>query len=250
MFPGAAVEVSSSGRALHIIGTGKSPAHRSRNTELHLEFYTQDRWVALTGTNATGDAIKDHTAAIAELVTKYFLPSEEREAATEWADKPRPEWHGPEDDDVLIDIAMRSRKGQSSKAKFKDLYEMNVDKLSHVFPPDSSGQAFNASSADLSLANALAYWTGNHGERMERIMRRSELTRGKWDRPDYIRRTILKACAATQGWYNDGKRAVEGEDVPVCSANLGIGLDDFHAYLPQHMYIFVSNPGVVAGLRS
>ena len=48
----------------------------------------------------------------------------------------------------------------------------------------------------MSLAMRLAYWTGRDCSRIERLMRRCELARDKWDdRPDYLQRTILAACA-------------------------------------------------------
>src|SRR5690606_7276447 len=75
----------------------------------------------------------------------------------------------------------------------------------------------------------------------ERLMRESPLTRAKWDhRPDYLRGTILKACAATRNFYNDGKGVVPGAPIPATNGtSSGIGLSDFYAYLPQHAYIFV-----------
>ncbi len=53
------------------------------------------------------------------------------------------------------------------------------------------------SEADQSLANRLAFWTGRDCDRIERLMRSSNLTREKWDtHSSYLRNTILKAC----GW--------------------------------------------------
>src|SRR3546814_16385030 len=65
-YPGAFVEVSSSGAGLHIIGTGPAPApaHRNKPTPdvatklapLKLEFYTQRRGIAFGLTHQTGSA--------------------------------------------------------------------------------------------------------------------------------------------------------------------------------------------------
>jgi primase-polymerase (primpol)-like protein len=48
MLPGAAVEVSVSGKGLHVFGRGIIPAHKSKNIPLHLELYHDGRFVALT----------------------------------------------------------------------------------------------------------------------------------------------------------------------------------------------------------
>ena len=51
-FAGAAIEVSQSGRGLHIFGTGRPPAHGCKNEPLGLEFYHSGRFVGVTGTSA------------------------------------------------------------------------------------------------------------------------------------------------------------------------------------------------------
>lgn len=49
--PGVYVELSMSGRGVHIIGpySGEPPAHSTKNKELHCELYTSRRYIALTG---------------------------------------------------------------------------------------------------------------------------------------------------------------------------------------------------------
>lgn len=65
--------------------------------------------------------------------------------------------------------------------------------------PGENGKPYNASHADMALANHLAFWTGKHGQRMERLMRRSGLMREKWDaHRTYLTGTILQACAFTR----------------------------------------------------
>ena len=49
VFSGAAIEVSSSKKGLHILGYGQVPQHSCKNIKLKLEFYTSKRFVALTG---------------------------------------------------------------------------------------------------------------------------------------------------------------------------------------------------------
>jgi primase-polymerase (primpol)-like protein len=49
--PDVYVEISMSGKGVHIIGpyAGQPPEHKTKNLELHLELYTAKRYIALTG---------------------------------------------------------------------------------------------------------------------------------------------------------------------------------------------------------
>lgn len=213
---GAAVEVSSSGTGLHIIGSYRAiPAHRCKNKHLHLELYHTERFVALTGTHASGfaDAIND--AALAALVARYFEPSAVDGAPVEWTTEPHPDWSGPEDDAELIALAIhRDTKsaaaafgGTTGPATFTELWTADVDALSRRYPAQRPGAPYDGSSVDQAMANQLAFWTGRHCDRMERIMRMSALARDKWDAPghaSYLENTILKACAFTRNIYNRG----------------------------------------------
>ena len=51
MLPGAAVEISQSGRGLHVFGSysGEMPEHACKNIQLGIELYHKDRFVVLTG---------------------------------------------------------------------------------------------------------------------------------------------------------------------------------------------------------
>lgn len=76
---GCAIEVSSSGRGLHIFGIGNLEHFRNRNDSVGLEFYTKDRFVALTGTGATGNCLHA-PEALPALVAEFFPPSAPGEA--------------------------------------------------------------------------------------------------------------------------------------------------------------------------
>jgi hypothetical protein len=194
-FNGAAVEVSASGRGLHIFGRGTAAPHASRNDTYGLEFYTANRFVALTGANAIGDARTDHTAALAWLTASYFPPREQLHGS-EWTTGPCEGWTGPTDDDELIRRAIASQSSRSvfgSAISFADLWDCNVTALAKHFPDPV--RAYDASRADASLAQRLAFWTGRDCERMQRIMERSGLRRDKWLRDDYLPRTISVAAS-------------------------------------------------------
>lgn len=206
-FAGALVEVSSSGRGLHIIGSGAAPAHRSKprkddHSGQGLEFYTEKRFVALTGTHAVGNPATDHTSAVFGLVARHFMPDAAGSAvAPGWGEGPCAGWNGPSDDEKLIERMLRSQSAASAfggGASFRDLWECNVEVLAKVYPPDSNGTGslpYDGNRADSALAQRLAFWTGKDSERMERLMLRSAMVRAKWEREDYLPRTIAAVNA-------------------------------------------------------
>jgi KaiC/GvpD/RAD55 family RecA-like ATPase len=174
-----------------------------------LEFYTEARFIALTGNVLAGDAGTVHDAAIAHLVATCFPP---REVVTaEVGEGPCAEWRGPADDEVLIARMLRSTSAAATfgdRASFADLWTANVPKLSAVYP-DGGGRAFDASQADAALAQHLAFWTGKDAARIERLMRRSALAREKWDNhPTYlVHFTITNACRMQREVLQDAEPA-------------------------------------------
>jgi hypothetical protein len=190
---GAAVSVSSSGRGLHVFG--RVPAdipHGSRNDQLGLELYTEKRFVALSSNGAQGsaDTVCDW---FPQLVANYFQKSAARSGVDEWTEEPVDGYTGPEDDDELIERACASRSAAGAfgqGASFLQLWEGDEEALARSYP-DGSGH--NGSQADAALAQHLAFWTGNDCERILRLMWRSGLVRDKWEREDYLHRTILNA---------------------------------------------------------
>lgn len=204
-FPGAAVEVSSSGRGLHIIGSGKSPSHNCKNTTLKLEFYTSLRFVALTGIGAQGDAALDCSVVLPWLVDNYFqnAPSQRQ---VSWTSEPCEGWRGNKDDTQLLDRALRSQSSRSAFGggiTFRDLWEANADALALAYPDTNRERGYDESAADAGLAQRLAFWTGNDCERMKQLMLQSALCREKWNREDYLPRTILGACGRQFEWLCD-----------------------------------------------
>lgn len=211
MLSGGGVEVSVSGNGLHVYGTyaGERPDHGTRNKTYGLELYTRLRFIACTGLGAAGDCLKDLTRELHALV-EYFPPHDDTEYGDELTTVPVPGWYGPDDDDELLRRAMRSHSGASvfgGKAAFADLWNANPVVLARVFPPQQHGQ-YDASAVDQALCNHLAFWTGNYGERMLRLLYRSALVRNKWERRDgYLHRTIQRACGSQRQWYNDPRSA-------------------------------------------
>lgn len=202
---GAAVEVSQSGRGLHIFGTGVLPPHANKNIPLNIELYTEWRFVALTGTNAIGDAGVDCTDQMARLVSDYF--PQKQANVSEWTTTAVPEYNGPEDDGELILKACAATGAGSvfgGRATFADLFSANDDALAAAYPDNEGHRTYDASSADAALAQHLAFWTGKNCERIERIMKLSALVREKWEREDYLIRTITRACGMQAAVYSTG----------------------------------------------
>lgn len=223
---GAAVEVSHSGTGLHIIGSGAVPeGHGNRNTPLHLEFYSKERFVALTGTHARGSAAADLSAAVPGIVEQFFTRAVGA-ISDEWTTEPVPEWSGPEDDGELLVRALRSGQqtaasafgGTSGQPTFADLFEARADVLAARWP--GNGRApYDASAADQSFANLLAFWTGRNCDRIERMMRLSALARPKWDQhATYLQNTILKAVGLVQKVYSQPQPANSASAAPAPSS--------------------------------
>ena len=215
LLPGAAVEVSVSGRGLHVWGKGLLPAQRRiKNTELGLELYNDKRFIALGYPNAVGSSECECSLTIQTVTALYFAAPTERinpDAPTEWTNTPSPDWRGPTDDVALIQRMMGSRPSAGAifggKAAVQDLWNANAAVLRVQFPAASEGQEYGASEADAALASHLAFWTGRDCERMARLMHMSQLRRDKWDRDDYIKRTILGACQLAQNVYCEKPKA-------------------------------------------
>lgn len=209
-FPGALIETSVSGNGLHVFAcySGERPDHGVKNKTYRMELYTRLRFIAITGYGAYGNALTDHTVTLHKLATEFFPPHDDADYGDTLSEAPVPEWSGPDDDDELLRRAMRSHSAAGvwgGKAAFADLWNANAATLTKAFPP-TKNTAWDESAADIALSNHLAFWTGNHGVRMERLMQRSQLKRWKWDRPGYLIGTINRACGSQRQWYKDPRQ--------------------------------------------
>ena len=195
-FAGAYQEISASGRGLHIIGTGAVPEHSCRNKTYGVEFYHTGRFIALTGNWIGGTANFDCTSILPWFVHRYFPPGADK-TDEEWREEAVEEWSGPEDDTILISKALSAKSAAGvfgSSVTFEDLWMNNVHALAQAFPTQNQVDPYDRSSADASLAQRLAFWTGKNHARMERLMRMSALVREKWDRhTNYMRMTVCNA---------------------------------------------------------
>jgi hypothetical protein len=225
-FPGAYRETSVSSTGRHIIAsyTGTAPVHGTRNRTYRMECYSKLRFVAVTGDEAAGAVLTDCTGPFLAFVAEFFPEHEEPDHGNEWTSAPVAAWKGPADDGELISRACRMASPKAvfgAGVAFTDLWHARADILGRVWPPDNDRDAWNQSSADQALANHLAFLTGNNCERMLTIMRMCEaLRREKWDRPDYLRRTILSSTGTQHEWYN-GPGGSPSSSAPVAPASTG-----------------------------
>lgn len=201
-FAGGYYEVSQSGRGLHLFFTyvGELPAHDCKNIPLHIELYHEKRFIFLTGVNAAGNVLQDCTAAAAATIARYFAPVVANSFDLQWTDEPI--WKSApaaaEHDDGLLLLRFRNSKsasahfGKGANASNEAVWTGNTNELAEHFPAEN-GNGYDASSVDESLAVRLMWWSGGNCERVFRLMRESSLVRDKWQREDYLPRTILKA---------------------------------------------------------
>jgi hypothetical protein len=143
---------------------------------------------------------QDLTAFLWNLAEQYFQPKVEAGGFDELTDGPLWSVPGTADDETLLK-KMRASKSREDGVTFADLFDGNVERLAAAWPQaheSKSGLPYDGSSADQSLANRFVWWTGGDGERVRRLMLREDcgLYRSeKYDRPDYLPRTIKKALA-------------------------------------------------------
>lgn len=206
-FAGCFIEVSNSGRGLHIFGYSNSiPAHSSKNVPLHIELYSTDRFICL-GSMEQGDMFFDASAPLNAVVSRYF-PANELVAVAEWTTT-HCEGSNPIQDDEKLIAKAHEIYGKAEKAFTGD------STFARLWSGDLTDYDGDASSADAAMAQYLTFMTGNNCERIERLMRKSALVREKWDNhKSYMQRTILGAVSRQSKWYSVGATCQMALPVP------------------------------------
>jgi hypothetical protein len=110
------------------------------------------------------------------------------------------------EDDALLANARAARNGH---------------KFSQLWGGDTSAHQNDHSAADLALCHHLAFWTGCNAEQMDRLFRRSQLLRPKWDEVHYANgelygaHTIAKAIeGCTQTYRGRGADGPPPDEEP------------------------------------
>ncbi len=224
-FPDATYELSYSGTGFHLFGQYTSvPEHKCKRSDLNFEFYTEGRFAAITFKDAQGKNY-DWTAQLPTWCLQF--PPDAPGEAIEWEGGPDPRWRGPTDDAELLRRMLKAklsvRQAFGGGATNLQMYSADENALAAAFPPQKGDKIFDHSGADLSLCNALAFWTGKNCARMERMFSASPLgARDKWqNRPKYRRDTILRACKGTTEVYTDPRVAEDWPNVDRLVPTLG-----------------------------
>jgi P4 family phage/plasmid primase-like protien len=211
-FAGCYVEYSQSGNGLHIFGSyvGNAPPHSCKNIALHIELYTTERFIALTGrTFQNGSPLYDATEQLWVAASAYFAPKATQSDAawtTEYAPACTITGTDQERIDWLLTHKSMAAKLSDAKVTFKDLWHADADKLRAAWPADAnakSGLPYDGSSADQAFFNHLAFGFGNNCEEIKRVALEHPdclLRREKWNRADYLEGTILNAVAIPKRW--------------------------------------------------
>lgn len=207
---GVAWEQSQSLTGLHLWGRGFLPPHGKKNTALKIELYTDARFIAL-GTPLGGDMDYEECEGIHAVAHRYF-PAGSVSGDAVWEDAPQhPDWVGPvlSDDEVIRILGQLKSPARlfGGKATFQELMRADPTVLAKHFPPSGEGD-FDHSSADAALFSDLAWATGHNAVQMMRIARTSGLVRDKWDRDDYIERTMGLCMGAGSRCYRATPSAV------------------------------------------
>jgi primase-polymerase (primpol)-like protein len=165
-------EVSPSGTGLRMFAFGTIPKALKRSAQ-GLELYKTGRFLTITGRHVEGTSmnIEQRPQEVSALY-EAFVPAEVSASPI----RPRRTDRPAMADDKLIDAIAASGQG----TKFQGLYRGN------------GGGFGSASEADMSLACILCWWTDDDAQ-VEAIMRTSGLDREKYQRTDYLPRTIERA---------------------------------------------------------
>jgi putative DNA primase/helicase len=204
-------EVSPSGTGLRLFGLGFVPDGGTRadvdGAEGHLEMYETGRYLTVTG-HALDDATEDVRQVndeIADVHAEYISDNEPDPEPPKAAGDGSLQANSP-GANPGVDAGKPGSTDAASDLSDDELLEKaknaeNGDKFRGLWIGGISGYPSH-SEADLALAGLLAFWTGGDRCRIDRLFRQSELYREKWDRDDYRERTIDKALAGRNEFYD------------------------------------------------
>lgn len=200
-------EWSQSGKGIHIICQGKLPSGRRRKGSV--EMYDSGRFFAFTGNAIRNIPIQNREEEVKALWSKYINVVNNFQPKTNYV-VPSDREVLTLSDDEIIEKALSSRNGD-------DFYRYYHD-------GDISKNHNDASSADMSFCNQLAFWCNGDIQQMDRIFRHSALMRDKWDEyrgeKTYGQITLEQAVAnVTSGYVKTAPKPLfmNDEDSPLFS---------------------------------
>lgn len=190
-------EISPSGTGVHAYFKGELPDEvRRKNKSEHLELYSHSRFMTFTGVNdGITREISSDQEYINSLVDRYF----QREVITNGTIIGHVTPSNLNDTEV-IQLMAKSRE---------------ADKLSKLMSGGWQELFESQSEADLSLLNALAFYSQKNAVQMDRIFRSSDLIREKWDElrgtKTYGQISIDKAIADCKNVYDPNYKSANAD---------------------------------------
>ena len=219
-------EISPSGEGVHIFIKAVKPGRKSKNAAAGVEMYDTKRFFTVTGNlyREGLNAVQERQEALKGVYFKYLEPpqnvtattGQEKHAAVDFA---------PLDDAAIIELfesgkagGQKSDRGKELQAYWKGMPGLYTDDLS---------------TADLSLCNALAFWTQKDTAQMDRLFRQSGLylldgRAEKWNTKHnsagqtYGEMTIAAAVAACKVVYSARNLTGRFNNEPVVKQNFPV----------------------------
>lgn len=188
-------ELSPSKTGAHVIAYGETPGDRSRAKGEVWEMYDRGRFFTVTGAHIPGtpDDVREPAPGSLEAIYEKIGRTKEGSAP---AERPAPTRQSRPDGIELTDEEIVEKcQNAANAAKFNALWRGDI-----------AGYA-SGSEADLALCNILAFYSQDPAQ-LERLVRQSGLYREKWDRTDYVTRTISMALQACRETWSPGRRDV------------------------------------------
>ncbi len=187
-------ELSPSRSGAHVITFGTKPGDRCRAKGEVWEMYDRGRFFTVTGDHIPGtplDVREPAPGSLEAIYEKIGRTKEMQQAPRAKTPTPR-STAAPDLTDAEI---IEKCQSAANAAKFNALWR-----------GDTSGYGSH-SEADLALCTILAFYSQDPAQ-LERLVRQSGLYREKWDRTDYVTRTIGTALQACRETWSPGRRDV------------------------------------------
>ena len=219
-------EISPSGEGVHIFIKAVKPGSKSKNAAAGVEMYDTKRFFTVTGNlyREGLNAVQERQEALNGVYFKYLEPPQ-NVTATTGQEKHAAADFPPLDDAAIIELlesgkagGQKSGRGAELAAYWRGNYLLYTDDLS---------------AADLSLCNALAFWTQKDTAQMDRLFRQSGLylldgRAEKWNTKHnsagqtYGEMTIAAAVAACNVVYSARNLTGRFNNEPVVKQNFPV----------------------------
>lgn len=219
-------EISPSGEGVHIFIKAVKPGSKSKNAAAGVEMYDTKRFFTVTGNlyREGLNAVQERQEALNGVYFKYLEPPQ-NVTATTGQEKHAAADFAPLDDAAIIELfesgkagGQKSDRGKELQAYWKGMPGLYTDDLS---------------TADLSLCNALAFWTQKDTAQMDRLFRQSGLylldgRAEKWNTKHnsagqtYGEMTIAAAVAACKVVYSARNLTGRFNNEPVVKQNFPV----------------------------